>query len=133
MKLTIESIGTTVSARDEIREPHQRPTEKPGLIYVDDHNGEYGPAEYTPKEARELAAALLHAVDVVEESATYPVVTAGELRAGDVLNDDAYIYVDEVRKSGERVNVRWASGADSWMNSYRADNRINLARRGPEA
>lgn len=68
MKLTIESIGTTVSVNvKEDREPWQRPTTTPGVIYVENGHGfECGPEEYTAQEARELAAALVQAADEAE-------------------------------------------------------------------
>ncbi|MFE6493357.1 hypothetical protein [Streptomyces sp. NPDC057748] len=66
MKQHIDSIGTTVSVNDEVRESWQRPLTRPGTVYVDDHSDEHGPAEYTAAEARELAAALIRAADEAE-------------------------------------------------------------------
>ncbi|MFD4234243.1 hypothetical protein [Streptomyces sp. NPDC058542] len=69
MKLIIGSIGTTVSVDvKEDREPWQRPTATSGVIYVDNGHGfECAPEEYTAREARELAAALLRAADEAED------------------------------------------------------------------
>lgn len=65
---------------------------------------------------------------------TYPVVTAGELRAGDVLySDRETITVDKVVKLFHAtVVVKWRAGSETWSDVYVVSRRVQLIRRGPE-
>ncbi|MET9126965.1 hypothetical protein [Streptomyces sp. NPDC004528] len=64
---------------------------------------------------------------------TYPVVTAGELRAGDVLySDRETITVAKVVKLFHAtVIVTWKAGSDTWNDVYVGSRRVQLIRRGP--
>lgn len=59
-----DALGTVETAGPD----QSRPWMKPGVVYnFDGASDEYGPVEYTPAQARELAAALLRAADEAEE------------------------------------------------------------------
>ncbi|MFJ5103235.1 hypothetical protein [Streptomyces sp. NPDC088554] len=104
-------------------------------------------ADATPAQARAVAAALFRAADEAEWAASggvpqrpenqeeeidpYPIVTAVEMRSGDVLNDKVHIVAEKMWMAGGFVNVRWTSGGDHWTNTYQSEDRISLIRRGP--
>lgn len=103
-----------------------------GQIHIGARGGEYVPLVATPAQARELAAALVRAADAAEAHVrdTYPTVTAGELRRGDVRTGERTITVERVRVDGATVHVTWASDAGrQWNQTYAADAEIALRRR----
>lgn len=86
----------------------------------------------TPVAARELAAALLAAADLVERaSPAGPVtVTADELLRGDVRDGPRVMTVESARADGASVHVTWTSGGGrSWTQVYDATTPITLRRR----
>lgn len=101
-------------------------------------NGEASVGEFTPAQARELAAALVRAADEAENSASSePVsVKARDLRRGDVRDGDRSMTVDRVKvdEGISTAHVTWRSDAGrTWTQSYATDTEIRLRRRGPEA
>lgn len=87
----------------------------------------------TPAQARELAAALVHAADGSEhpEPAEPVTVEARELRRGDVRAGDRSMTVDRVVAAGKTTRVIWKSASGrSWTQEYAADTDIGLRRRG---
>lgn len=81
IRYTIETAGVDQSY----------PWMVPGVVYdFDGASDEYGPSEYTPAQARELAAALLRAADEAESGVSEEARLRTELAAVD----------DELRKAG---------------------------------
>ncbi|WP_329396831.1 hypothetical protein [Streptomyces melanogenes] len=100
--------------------------------------GETSVAEFTPAQARELAAALVRAANEAENlTPSEPVsVKAQELRRGDVRDGDRSMTVDRVKvdEAISTAHVTWKSDAGrAWTQSYAMDTDIRLRRRGPEA
>ncbi|MFI1102925.1 hypothetical protein [Streptomyces melanogenes] len=100
--------------------------------------GETSVAEFTPAQARELAAALVRAANEAENLAPgEPVsVKAQELRRGDVRDGDRSMTVDRVKvdETISTAHVTWKSDVGrTWTQSYAMDTDIRLRRRGPEA
>lgn len=100
--------------------------------------GEASVGEFTPAQARELAAALVRAADEAENLApSEPVsVKAQDLRRGDVRDGDRSMTVDRVKVDGaiSTAHVTWKSDAGrAWTQSYAMDTDIRLRRRGPQA
>lgn len=86
----------------------------------------------TPVAARELAAALLAAADLVERASPAGPVTvrADELLRGDVRDGPRVMTVESARVEGATVQVSWTSGAGrSWTQVYDAATPITLRRR----
>ncbi|MGW2839343.1 hypothetical protein ACWCWD_16265 [Streptomyces sp. NPDC001493] len=87
----------------------------------------------TPVAARELAAALLAAADLVERSSPAGPVTvrADELLRGDVRDGPRVMTVESARVDGASVHVTWMSGSGgrSWTQVYDAETPITLRRR----
>ncbi|MGR8011948.1 hypothetical protein [Streptomyces hypolithicus] len=103
-----------------------------GQVHIAARGSQYVALVATPAQARELAAALVRAAGEAEAQAldTYPTVSAGELRRGDVRSGERPITVDRVRVDGDTAHVTWTSDVGRhWTQSYPADSRISLRRR----
>ncbi|MCG7526606.1 hypothetical protein MHW47_19400 [Streptomyces sp. OfavH-34-F] len=89
----------------------------------------------SPERARALAAALGLAADEAGNGPADPVtVRADALRRGDVRDGDRAMTVTGVRVDGATAHVTWSSGAGRvWTQTYDADARITLRRRGRPA
>jgi hypothetical protein len=92
--------------------------------------------EFSPAQARQLAAALVRAADEAESARKPEPVTvkARALRRGDVRDGDRALTVERVRADGSTVHITWTSGGGrNWTQSYPMDTDIRLRGRGPEA
>ncbi|MET7939702.1 hypothetical protein [Streptomyces sp. NPDC005302] len=70
---------------------------------------------------------------MTDEPSGHTIVTADELREGDVLFADRAVTVANVVSLLNRaVLVTWRHGTDTWDNVYGAKRSIQLASRGPK-
>nr|WP_188274774.1 hypothetical protein [Streptomyces sp. CBMA152] len=95
-------------------------------------------ADFSPAQARELAAALVRAAGEAESVVvTDPVsVKAQDLRRGDVRDGERSMTVDRVKvdEAISTAHVTWKSDAGrAWTQSYAMDTEIRLKRRGPRS